>query len=51
MNPKNNNQNSQILRENFDTHIEAMLHFQDEVQDVHTYDKKKQCILNNDYHN
>lgn len=28
MNPKNNNQNSQILRENFDTHIEAMLHFQ-----------------------
>lgn len=31
MNPKNNNQNSQ--RENFDTHIEAMLHFQ-EVQKV-----------------
>lgn len=39
------------MRENFDTHIEAMLHFQ-EVQNVtvHTYDKKKQCILNNDYH-
>lgn len=33
MNPKNNNQNSQILRENFDTHTEAMLHFQ-EVQKV-----------------
>lgn len=33
MNPKNNNQNSQILRENFDTHIEVMLQFQ-EVQKV-----------------
>lgn len=33
MNLKNNNQNSQILRENFDTQIEAMLHFQ-EVQKV-----------------
>lgn len=29
MNPKNNNQISQILRENFNTHIEAMHHFQD----------------------
>lgn len=52
MNPKNNNQNSQILRENFDTHKlkQCFIFKKYKKLAVHTYDKKKQCILNNDYH-
>lgn len=47
MNPKNNNQNSQIL-----IHIlkQCFIFKKYKKLTVHTYDKKKQCILNNDYH-